>query len=434
MPIVAHLARGDRRSTYRRGRRPLVGAAALAGLVAPGLASAAEPYCEDNPAVIYCNDFESGALDGLEAGPAATVAAAGDGAPVYDGGYALHADFAPPYEAQAEFGVRFAGVERVYMRFYVRFDASWDEPMHHWYAIHGDHPDDAWSCHGDAGCRPNGELCLSGTTVDSRVAIDGQLPGEPFFYTYHPDMTCEPEDACDNYADPQAICDGCANKGLPCEQGLECCWGNWFDTNQGRPISMVQDTWYEIETMVAANTPGMADGEMALWVDGQLVAEHGGIAWRDTGDLLLNHAIVWNYYPEVQASRSIWFDNLVVSTEPIGALGGGGDTTGDSDTTGNGDPTTGNGSSGEVTTGAGTDSPTSGGVATTGSVTSSATTGGAVTADGSAGPASDTSTDPASTNTGESGCGCRSSAPLAPAAVLPWLGLLLVRRRRRAPT
>jgi hypothetical protein len=290
----------------------------------PQVAEAAEPYCEGNPAVIYCNDFESGGLDGLEAGEAATVVSASDGAPVYGGEYALHADFTPPYNAQAEFGLRFAAAQRVYFRFYARFDAAWDEPMHHWFAIHGDHPDDMWSCHGDAGCRPNGELCLSGTTVDTREQTDGQLPGEPFFYTYHPDMNCDPEASCSNYADPQEICNGCAAKGLPCENGLECCWGNWFDINQGVSLSMVQDTWYEIETMVAANTPGMADGEMALWIDGQLVAEHAGIAWRNVEELLLNHVIVWDYYPEVQSSRSIWYDNLVISTEPIGSGGGGG--------------------------------------------------------------------------------------------------------------
>lgn len=392
-------------------RRRILVTTALGAFALPGLAAAAEPYCEGNPAVLYCNDFESGGLDGLEAGPAATVVAAADGAPVYDGGYSLHADFTPPYGAEAEFGVRFAGVERVYLRFYVRFDATWDEPMHHWYAIHGDHPDDPWSCHGDAGCRPNGQICLSGTTVDSRETVDGQLPGEPFFYTYHPEMTCDPEQSCANYADPQAICDGCAAKGLPCENGLECCWGNWFDVNQGVPISMAQDTWYAIETMVAANTPGMADGEMALWVDGQLVAQHGGIAWRAIDELLLNHVIVWNYYPEVASSRSIWFDDLVVSTEPIGVLGGGGgETTGDS-----GGPA--DESGGDVT---GADA---------GGTTSSMEATGAGSG-GSGGSHGGSSTDPAGTDEGGSGCGCRGSAPLAPAVLLPWLGLLLARRRR----
>ncbi|MCX4241981.1 hypothetical protein [Paraliomyxa miuraensis] len=392
------------------GRRALAAASVLGGLLsAPAVAMAAEPYCEGNPAVIYCNDFESGALDGIEAGPAATVVAAADGAPVHGGGYSLHADFTPPYNAQAEFGVRFAGVERVYLRFYVRFDSSWDEPMHHWYAIHGDHPADDWSCHGDAGCRPNGLVCLSGTTVDSREVDDGQLPGEPFFYTYHPDMSCDQEATCANYNDPQAVCDGCASKGLPCESGLECCWGNWFDLNQGVPVSMVQDTWYEIETMVAANTPGMADGEMALWIDGVLVAEHSGIAWRETDELLLNHVIVWNYYPQVQSSRSIWFDELVISTQPIGSAGGGDDGTG----SGDGGPA--DGSSGAGVEGGDTSSVTA---------ASAGPTGGDGSGSGSTGPAG-------GDGGGESGCGCRGGSSGGTAGLLPLLLLASGRRRSR---
>jgi hypothetical protein len=385
----------------------------LAGAGWSSVVEAAEPYCENNPAVIYCNDFESGGLEGLDAGPAATVATVASGAPVYDGEFSLHADFTAPYSAQAEFGVRFAGVERVYLRFYMRFDASWDEPMHHFYAIHGDHPDDPWSCHGDAGCRPNGTLCLSGTTVDSRVVVDGEVPGEPFFYTYHPDMNCDPGESCANYADPQAICDGCAAKGLPCESGLECCWGNGFDLNQGTAVSMVQDTWYEVETMVAANAPGANDGEIALWIDGELVAQHSGIAWRETEELLLNHVILWNYFPAVQSARSVWFDNLVVSTEPVGSSdgddggstgGGPGDDSGADDGGPNPPPPPDEGSGGNTSTGGSAGGMTGG---TTGSET------------------------PSEASDEGGGCGCRSTPPGGGLGSGTLLGMLLGSRRRR---
>ena len=383
-------------------------------------AVAAEPYCEGNPAVIYCEDFEGGNAGMLSTGEAATVVSADSGAPVYDGNYALLADFTPPYSAQAEFGYRFAGVERVYMRFFVRFDASWDEPMHHWYALHGDRADDEWSCHGDAGCRPNGTLCLSGTTVDTREAVDGELPGEPFFYTYHPDMSCDPEASCANYADPQAICDGCANKGLPCESGLECCWGNWFDINQGGAVSMQQDTWYEIETMVAANTPGVADGEMALWIDGELVAEHTGIRWRDTDELLLNHAIFWNYYRSVSATRQIWYDNLVLSTEPIGAPGGGDDggtaDDGPADDSGDGGPADDSGGGGDGSPGDGADGADQADGAGDGGASDDGTgTGTGAAADGAG-------------DEGDGGCGC-STAPRS-AGLWAWIVLALGARRR----
>jgi len=80
-----------------------------------------------------------------------------------------------------------------------------------------------------------------------------------------------------------------------------------------------------VETMVRANTVvdsvGQYDGEMALWVDGILVAHHTGMLWRHTNDLHLNHFIVWNYFPEAITSYRIWFDNLVIATVPIGPLG-----------------------------------------------------------------------------------------------------------------
>ncbi len=383
----------------------------LAPLVIPAVASATEPYCVDNPAVIYCNDFEAGTLDGIEAGPRATLVTAASGEPTFEGDGSVLADFSPPYNADAEFGVRFPGVERVYTRFYMRFDDSWDAPMHHFYAIHGDRADNQWSCHGDAGCRPNGELCLSGTTVDTRVVVDGELPGQPFFYTYHPDMNCDPGDSCANYANPQEICDGCAAKGLPCESGLECCWGENIDIDD-TSVSLVANTWYAVETMVAANTPGGGDGEMSLWIDGQLVGNRGGIRWRDDPSLLLNHFIVWNYYPETQGPHRVWFDDLVISTEPIGLFGGVGGTEGGGDVGSGGAPEGGGDASGNT---ADSGASTAGG------------DGGGISAGASEGGSSGSS---AAEGEG-GGCGCRSGgAPRLWLWVLPVIGL--ARRRSRA--
>ena len=289
-----------------------------------GIAYASEPFCLRNP-VVFCNDFDLGSWDGMEhEGDANLVAAGQPGQHVFRGDGAVEA-ILDTDGIGASFGYRFPNQDLVYVRFYMRFDASWDRVMHHFFAIHGDKSDDPWSCHGTAGCRPNGLLCLNGTTVDSREVEDGEVPGEPFFYTYTPDMSCDPGETCARYADPDAICSQCAVRGLPCTGGSECCWGNHFNLNQGIPVSMNQDRWYAVETMVRANTVvgtlGQHDGEMALWIDGILVAHHTGILWRHTNDLHLNHFIVWNYFPEATTSYRIWFDNLVIATVPIGLVG-----------------------------------------------------------------------------------------------------------------
>jgi len=296
----------------------------VVGLVG-STALADEPYCQYNPTV-YCNDFELASWDGMEhEGDAAIISIGDPGQHVYRGNHAVEAVLDTD-GIGASFGYRFADHDEIYVRFAMRFDAVWDRPMHHFLAVHGDKAGDPWSCHGTAGCRPNGLLCLNGTTVDSREIVSGEIPGEPFFYTYFPDMSCDPGSSCANYADPSAICDQCAARGLPCDNGLECCWGNHFNPNQGSQLSMHQDRWYEIETRVRANSVvggvGQPDGEMSLWVDGSLIAHHTGMLWRHTNELHLNHFIVWNYFPEATLAYRIWFDNLVISTTPIGSVDG----------------------------------------------------------------------------------------------------------------
>ena len=293
------------------------------GFLVVGSAAAAELYCELNP-LAYCNDFEAGSWEGMEHEDDATLVT--DGEPnveTFQGTGSVEA-ILDSDAIGASFGYRFSGEEQIYVRFYMRWDWNWDRPMHHFFAIHGDQAADRWSCHGTAGCRPDGIKCLNGATVDSRETVGGELPGEPFFYSYFPDMSCDAGDICDNYADPVAICQGCADRGLPCENGLECCWGNHFNLNQGIAVSMEQERWYAVETMIKANSvalgAGNPDGEMALWIDDVLVAHHTGMLWRHTDQLLLNHFIVWNYFPEASQAYRIWFDNLVISTSPIGTL------------------------------------------------------------------------------------------------------------------
>jgi hypothetical protein len=134
-------------------------------------------------------------------------------------------------------------------------------------------------------------------------------------------MTCDPGASCDNYADPQAICDGCAAKGMPCESGLECCWGNHFRPSPDVALPVGQ--WVCFEMMMKVNDVGQSNGEMAYWIDGALAHQETTMRFRTTADLGLNMVRLQHYLETSDAqnhSNQVWFDDVVVSTEPIGCL------------------------------------------------------------------------------------------------------------------
>ncbi len=280
---------------------------------------AAEPLCED-PAVIYCNDFEDNGFGDMHRGANTLIINGTAGSETFRGTAAARADFVLGANfAAAEMGIRFSGAEQVYARFYVRWDGAFTK-LNHWIGMHGDGAND-WGCHGGAGCLPNGSRCLSGTGVDMKDN-DALVAGTPFFYTYHLDMNCDSGGYCSGkYGND--ICAGCAERGSPCPQNkIMCCWGKWV----GNPaeVQLKRGTWYAIELMVRANTVlngvGNADGEIILWVEGVEVSRQAGLRWRHTEDLLVDHFIFWNYNPDANETYQITYDNLVVSTRPIGPI------------------------------------------------------------------------------------------------------------------
>ncbi len=199
--------------------------------------------------------------------------------------------------------------ERLYLRTRVKL-APDHEYVHHFLSLGGTRPDAYWEGSGNAGCRPNG-FRHAGTTVD----FDRER--RLFFYTYFPEMRCDSGGYCSgSYA--ADICEGCAAKGMPCESGPECCWGNHFEPE--RPVFMPRDEWVCIEMMMQINTPGVSDGEMAFWVNDSLAHRVTEMRWRDEGALGLNRANLSHYVARSDADRPnrVSFDDFVVSTERIG--------------------------------------------------------------------------------------------------------------------
>ncbi len=84
------------------------------------------------------------------------------------------------------------------------------------------------------------------------------------------------------------------------------------------------DRWYCIEAHVRLNDPGLENGVQEFWIDGVLEAGRNDLNFvRSYTDYAINAIFFENYWNDgsVQDQARYW-DNIVVSTERIGCLGG----------------------------------------------------------------------------------------------------------------
>jgi hypothetical protein len=104
---------------------------------------------------------------------------------------------------------------------------------------------------------------------------------------------------------------------------------NWnFYQNQGPSVVFQPDRWYCLETFVKLNTPGVADGELAAWIDGELKLYYTGQTFRGStpadfapSTAKIEAMMISAYYggpttvPQLQFA---WQDDHVLSTHRIG--------------------------------------------------------------------------------------------------------------------
>ena len=90
------------------------------------------------------------------------------------------------------------------------------------------------------------------------------------------------------------------------------------------PIHTTEEAgwWVAVESRARLNAPGKSDGLNQLWLDGRLEAERRDLDWRGR---YTGHGInavfleaYWNKGSPVTQSR--WYDNFVISTQPIGPV------------------------------------------------------------------------------------------------------------------
>lgn len=412
--------------------------------------AAASPCDDPDPDWLLCEDFEAGALgwdawfdqsqwvecDGCPNGTndPERIRLEQDASLAHDGEFTVHMPggasagyrggtlrFATCNDSQQS-GCSLQGYDRLHFRTWVRLAADHDY-VHHFLGLGGSRPDAYWEANGNAGCRPNGER-WAGTRVDLNPAH------ELFFYTYFPDMNCDSGGYCSgSYA--ESICDGCAEKDMPCSDGLECCWGNHFEP--AAPVVVPTEEWTCIEMMMQLNTPGSADGSMAFWVNDELAHQQDGMSWRDVPELQLNRAMLEHYIDtgDTDHENRVWFDDVVVSPSPIGCGAGGGP--GGEDTGGGSGPAAdGGGGGGGDTTGADPTAPGEGGGGDAASVTGGGGDDGATDGGTSLGAGTEGSAGQKGASDDGGGCACRADRDGDPAG-LAWLllGAIAVPRRGR---
>ncbi|HVV71181.1 MAG TPA: hypothetical protein VHI52_06735 [Verrucomicrobiae bacterium] len=222
------------------------------------------------------------------------------------------------------------GHDRLYVRFYTRFDPDC-APIHHFFHVGGHNPPTLYP-QGGAGERPHGD-------GDFSVGL------EPFgnawtwdYYAYWMEMRGSPP------------------KGQT--------WGNSFIRDPA--LRVQKGKWDCVEAMIQMNQPDNHDGELALWVNGRRVSHLGkgfpkgkwvfdtfnpgqsgegirwndqterpehfavapggepfeGFRWRSDARLNLNYLWLLVYITDAASAQvsKVWLDDVVVATQYIGPL------------------------------------------------------------------------------------------------------------------
>ncbi len=321
----------------------------------PGLAARypGDAGIERDPAVVFVEDFRSGALadlglrwtdinnkDGkvlafiedVPRGSASRWSLRMTATRNADSGGHLYRTFQPGYD-------------RLFLRFYVKFapDAGFN---HHFVSLGGE-IDPAKYAVGRAGLRPDdrwntGIEPAASTQHGDRTPI--APPGIWHFYTYWPDMR--------SWQSPEG-------KALNDKNAF---YGNNFEPSSPTPVPRGQ--WILVEIMVKMNSSRDAyDGEQAVWIDGKLAGRFArgtmkgkwlrdqfrvdpsgepfeGFRWRSDPRVKINKLWLSHYVSSESAfprtdkyaaehagflvntqKQTVWFACVVAATEYIGPLG-----------------------------------------------------------------------------------------------------------------
>lgn len=140
-----------------------------------------------------------------------------------------------------------------------------------------------------------------------RGQASDESPGALNVYVYHPEQR-------DDYGDhffPTGVV--LPNSSVPFDFG---------PSFVSRPdVTPELDRWYAYEVMLKANTPGMRDGRITIWLDGAVIGDFPNLRLRDVPTLKIdrfNLSLHAGSNPSGETKK--WYDNVVAAKSYIGPL------------------------------------------------------------------------------------------------------------------
>ena len=199
--------------------------------------------------------------------------------------------------------------DTIFLRFHAKFDAGFNVlgSSHNGGMIQASYWDGPGS---GPGIPADGYNKFLVSFEASRDTTDIPNPGSLNVYIYHP----EQRDIWGDHFYP-------TGRVVPYDRTP----GNFGSTFVARPeVVPALGRWYAYEVMVKANTPGLRDGRIALWLDGALIADFPNLRLRDTTDLKIDRVGI-NLHANggIKATSKKWYDNVVVAKSYIGPLANG---------------------------------------------------------------------------------------------------------------
>ncbi len=198
--------------------------------------------------------------------------------PVFMGQGALEVTHTPGTHDPSEIHPTIPETDVAYVRWYRYYEPGYDWTQHKmpgFYAY-------ASGRQSGAGAKPTGRDKFS-----CKLFVD--FRGYPAFYSYHPEQ-----------------------KGG---------YGDHLLQNVGGRIRLEEGRWYCFELMLKANNAPERDGEVKMWINGELKGHHKGIRFRDTNDLKINTFTYSAYVGGTWTSKreqKLWDDQIVVALNYIG--------------------------------------------------------------------------------------------------------------------